>query len=139
MCAGQDFQKSPAPQILFIERCIDLLKPGGKMGIVLPEGIFGNPSQSYILYWLMSKANIDAIVSLPSATFKISGKQGTSTRTQFIVVTKRKRDEDEQTSPVFMAIAQKIGHDSRGNPIDTNDLPKIVAKYQALRGGGADR
>jgi len=40
--------KQQAPQVLFIERCVQLLKEGGKLGIVLPEGIFGNPTDRYI-------------------------------------------------------------------------------------------
>ena len=40
--------KQQAPQVLFIERCVQLLKEGGKLGIVLPEGIFGNLTDRYI-------------------------------------------------------------------------------------------
>lgn len=123
------------PQILFIERCMELLKPGGKMGIVLPEGIFGNPSHQYIFGWLRTQANIDAIVSLPPETFKISGKQGTSTRTQFMLLTKFGLQKTQST-PIFMAIAYKVGHDSRGKNIRDNDLTKIVENYRKFRGGG---
>ena len=42
------FQGSVAPEVLFIERCLDWLTPGGRMGIVLPDGILGNPAAEYI-------------------------------------------------------------------------------------------
>jgi len=60
-------------EILFIERCLDLLKPGGRMGIVLPEGIFNNPSLSYVREFCEDRAFIRAVVSLPQETFFSSG------------------------------------------------------------------
>ncbi|KKK43109.1 MAG: Type I restriction-modification system methyltransferase subunit, partial [Candidatus Lokiarchaeum sp. GC14_75] len=54
--------KQLPPQVLFIERCIQLLKNGGKLGIILPEGIYGNPSDRYIWEYLISKGRILGIV-----------------------------------------------------------------------------
>jgi type I restriction enzyme M protein len=60
-------------EILFIERCLDLLKPGGRLGIVLPEGIFNNPSLAYVREFCEDRARILAVVSLPQETFYSSG------------------------------------------------------------------
>lgn len=60
-------------EVLFIERCLDLLKPGGRMGIVLPEGIFNNPSLSYVREFTEDRAFLRAVVSLPPETFNSSG------------------------------------------------------------------
>jgi type I restriction enzyme M protein len=60
-------------EILFIERCLDLLKPGGRMGIVLPEGVFNNPSLAYVREFCENRAFIRAVVSLPQETFFSSG------------------------------------------------------------------
>jgi type I restriction enzyme M protein len=60
-------------EILFIERCISLLKPGGRLGIVLPEGIFNNPSLAYVREFCENRAFIRAVVSLPQETFFSSG------------------------------------------------------------------
>lgn len=60
-------------EILFIERCLDLLKPGGRLGIVLPEGIFNNPSLAYVREFCEDRARILAVVSLPQETFSSSG------------------------------------------------------------------
>ena len=60
-------------EILFIERCLSLLKPGGRLGIVLPEGIFNNPSLAYVREFCENRAFIRAVVSLPQETFLSSG------------------------------------------------------------------
>src|SRR5262249_49339397 len=60
-------------EVLFIERCLALLKPGGRMGIALPEGIFNNPSLAYVREFCEDRARIMAVVSLPQETFYSSG------------------------------------------------------------------
>ncbi len=60
-------------ELLFIERCIDLLKPGGRLGIVLPEGVFNNPSLAYVRAFVEDRAYLRAVVSLPQDTFMSSG------------------------------------------------------------------
>jgi len=60
-------------EILFIERCLDLLVPGGRLGIVLPEGIFNNPSLQYVREFVEDRARLLAVVSLSQDTFKSSG------------------------------------------------------------------
>lgn len=66
-------QASIKTEILFIERCLDLLKPGGRLGIVLPEGIFNNPSLAYVREFVEDRAFLRAVVSLPPETFFSSG------------------------------------------------------------------
>jgi type I restriction enzyme M protein len=60
-------------EILFIERCLSLLKPGGRMSIVLPEGIFNNPSLAYVREFCEDRSRVLAVVSLPQETFYSSG------------------------------------------------------------------
>ena len=60
-------------EVLFLERCLTLLKPGGRLGIVLPEGIFNNPSLIYVREFCENRAFIRAVVSLPQETFYSSG------------------------------------------------------------------
>ena len=123
------------PQILFLERCLEFLREGGRMGIVLPEGIFGNPQHRRVRDWLLRHAEVVALVSLPAAAFKISGKQGTSTRTQFAIL--RKRTDGSQEQPIFMAMATKVGHDSRGQEIPRNDLPDIAKRFRDFEARGS--
>jgi type I restriction enzyme M protein len=60
-------------EILFIERCLDLLKPGGRMGIVLPEGVFNNPSLRHVREFVEDRAFLRAVISLPQEAFVSSG------------------------------------------------------------------
>ncbi len=78
-------------EILFIERCLDLLKPGGRLGIVLPEGIFNNPSLAYVREFVEDRAKILAVVSLPQETFMSSGA---SVKASLLFL--RKFDEQER-------------------------------------------
>lgn len=68
------------PQLLFVERSLQLLKPGGRLGVILPESLFGSPSYSYIIEWLQTKASILAVAAMPEPLFKTSGKAGTHTK-----------------------------------------------------------
>lgn len=98
-------EKQP-PQILFIERIIQLLKVGGRAGIVLPEGIFGNPSDRYIWQYIKKQASIIGVVSLSQETFQPS----THTKTSIVFLEKK----NENRSSVFFAIAKSIGHNKNG-------------------------
>ena len=59
--------------MLFIERFLDLLQPGGRLGIVLPEGVFNNPSLGYVHEFVEDHAVLRAVISLPRETFFSSG------------------------------------------------------------------
>jgi type I restriction enzyme M protein len=60
-------------EILFIERCLALLKPGGRLGIVLPEGVYNNPSLAHVREYVEDRAFIRAVISLPQETFYSAG------------------------------------------------------------------
>ncbi len=102
-------RKKQPPQILFIERIIQLLKDGGRAGIVLPEGIFGNPSDRYIWEYIRKYTSILGIVSLSQETFQPS----THTKTSVVFLEKKQNNR----SNIFMAIANAIGHDKNGKEI----------------------
>lgn len=114
-----------APQYLFIERCIHLLKPGGKMGIVLPDGIFGNDQLGYIRNIISDNCQIVAVVDVPKETFM----PHTSTKTSILFV-KKLTEKSEKDYPVFMAVAEKCGHDRRGNTLEEEDLSGIAPIFR---------
>jgi type I restriction enzyme M protein len=60
-------------ELLFIERCLALLQPGGRLGIVLPEGVYNNPSLGYVREFVEDRAFLRAVISLPPETFFSSG------------------------------------------------------------------
>ncbi len=135
------------PQVLFIERCLQLLKEGGRMGIVLPEGIFGNPSERYIWEFIFQNAEVLGVISMPPETFQPS----THTKTSVLIL--RKRQGGGKRHKIFMGIAEKAGHDKNGkviykmrpdgsfvldankNKIVDDDTPTIAAKFRAFQVG----
>ena len=113
-----------APQILFIERCLQLLKKDGKMAIVLPDGVYGNESLSYVRNWLVNKAQIIAIIDVPLEIFL----PNTGTKTSIMIV--KKTIPKNKDYPVFMAIADYCGHDRRGKEISEDDIIKIAPEFK---------
>lgn len=98
-----------SPQVLFIERCIQLLREGGRMGIVLPEGVFGNPSDRYIWECVSAACSVTGVISLPQETFQPS----THTKTSVLFLEKT----TNRHNSLFMAIANSVGHNKNGKPI----------------------
>ncbi len=68
---GKDKNNRPT-ELIFVERCLNLLKPGGRMGIVLPDGNLNNPSLAWLRRWAEGRAKLLAVVSLPEETFRSS-------------------------------------------------------------------
>ncbi|MEW8552654.1 MAG: N-6 DNA methylase [Candidatus Thiodiazotropha sp.] len=129
------------PAVLFIDRCLQLLKPGGRLLIVLPDGILCNSGDRYVREYLMGrkdeatgrfiggKAIVKAVVSLPPVTFQLSGA---GAKTSFVYLQK-KRPGDEQ-GPVFMAVAESVGFDVKQNKevlTGENHLVRILEAYKA--------
>ncbi len=116
------------PQVVFVERCLGLLKEGGRMGIVVPESLISNKSHRYVVQYIRDRADITAVLGMPDELFKTSGKGGTHTKTCLLVAEKRE-GSGRKRRPVFMAEAKWCGHDSRARSIEKNDLPKISENY----------
>jgi type I restriction enzyme M protein len=113
-------QKSLPPEILFIERALQLLKPGtGRMAMVIPNGILNNPGLAYVRHWLFTHAQVLAVVDMHRDLFQPKNDTQTS-----MVLMRRLSDKEvakaQKTGldyPLFMAVAEKIGHDKRGGVI----------------------
>ena len=118
-------QSSVPPEILFVERCTQLLVPGGRMGIVLPDNILGAPGLGYIREWLIKNHRIVASVDLHVDTFQPGN--GTQTSVLFLQKkTQEQKDTEEKSGTmadynIFMAMVEKVGHDKRGNPTFKRD------------------
>ncbi len=112
------------PEQLFIERCIQFLRPGGRMAIVLPDSILGSPGLGYIRQWLRKETRIFASVDLHQDAFQ----PHTGVQTSILIVQKKTDDQknDELKRGVvvqkaFMVMADKVGHDKRGNTLYKRD------------------
>lgn len=121
-----------APQILFIERCMQLLSPGGRLGIVLPDGILGNDKLGYIRDYLIKRARILAVIDVPIETFM----PHTSTKTSVIILQKYNVNEiPDDDYDVFMAIADTCGHNRRGDLLLEDDIALTPELYKQWKSG----
>lgn len=115
-------------EILFIERCLDLLKPGGRMAIVLPNGHFENPSLEYLRDYIKQRARILSVVNLPQETFI---PYGTGVKTSLLFLEKNLKQYALDYT-IFFSKITKLGYqgnknatpiykkDSHGNNITEN-------------------
>lgn len=111
-----------APEILFIEQCFNFLKPGGKLAIVLPDGILGNPNNESVREWILKRFKLLASVDLPVETFLPQvGVQASLLFLQKKTKLEALKSLDDEDYQVFMAIAEAVGKDRRGAPVYVRD------------------
>jgi len=110
----------PAEQ-LFIESALGFLKPGGIMGVVIPDGILNNPGLRFLRSWLLNRSRLIASIDLPKETFAANG--GVDNASVLILQKlsideiRRISDGQHDKSNVFMAKPRTCGIDKRGSPV----------------------
>ncbi|MDR0603161.1 MAG: N-6 DNA methylase [Bacteroidales bacterium] len=145
----KNIQSSQNTDILFIERCLKLLKEGGKMGIVLPNGNFENPSLEYLRAYIKQKAKLLAVIKLPQETFI---PFGTGVKTSILFLEKDSQNDKKQYD-IFWGKVTKLGYqgnkngtllykknefgqvikDKNGQPILEEDFSEIVEQYNNFK------
>lgn len=148
-------QNGQVPDILFIERCLQLLKDGGRMAIVLPDGNLNNSSLGYVREFIQQRARILAVVSMPVGTFMHAG---VNPKTSVLFLQKLNQKDLERLKskkyPIFMAVAEKVGYDlnsktpkvlykknekgeilkdKNGEPILDTDVPTIIEAFNEFK------
>jgi type I restriction enzyme M protein len=110
------------PEVLFLERAWRWVKPGtGRIAILLPDGLLGNPSDEYVRWWILRHCEVLASVDLPIEPFKVTVKEYKLTPALPSLLVLRRRSDDELKQPVypdywvFMAVVDRAGVDPRGN------------------------
>lgn len=129
--------KQQAPQVLFIERCYSLLKPGGKLGIILPDGVLGGSKIGYIPYFIKDKFELVASIDCPLESFS----PNTTTKVHLLVL--RKKIKAHVIKKIFMGVPAVIGHDKKGHPvyedirneIIRDDLNKTISGWKKFSEG----
>lgn len=96
---------SSLTEVLFIERCLNLLKPGGRMGIVLPEGVLNNTNLQKIRDYVESRAKILLIVSIPQDVFIASGA---TVKPSLLFFKKFTIDESQQYKEIVLRAEKEI-------------------------------
>lgn len=124
--------------VLFIERCIELLKPNGRMSIVLPDNIFGSKETEDLRKWINDKCRILGVVGIPRNTFM----PHTAVKTSILFLQKREKKSKCEEN-IFFAISEKPGKDGRGNIIYKSkihtwaeidhDLNDIIVKFNEFK------
>jgi type I restriction enzyme M protein len=112
------------PEVLFLERAWRWAKPGtGRIAILLPDGLLGNPSDEYVRWWILHHCEVLASVDLPIEPFKVTLKDYrlTPALPSLLVLRRRSQEELMHTAHpdywVFMAVVNRAGVDARGNQL----------------------
>ena len=111
--------------VLFMERCLNWLKPGGRLGIVIDDSILNGKTNADVRRLIVSLSVIEAVISLPDVTFRPYATAKAS-----ILFLRKKQEVNETQSPVFMAHAEHVGRKPNGDPLytdhrDGNGQPKL--------------
>lgn len=134
--------------ILFVERSLQLLKPGGKLGIILDDSVLNGSLNSDIRELIFKEAIVEAIISLPEVTFMPYSSAKSS-----IVILRKKDSENERflQNDIFMANIENVGHKPNGEPlysderdetgklIPLNDLPKVIEIWNHYKKGNKSK
>jgi type I restriction enzyme M protein len=125
-------RKRQLTEVLFLERCLRLLKSDGILGIVLPDSVLSNVSSEYVIDFLDNQAVWEAVVSLPPETFV---PYGSGVKASLVFLRKKDPEGKLKQGKVFMARAENIGYDATGRATGRNDLtPEILESYKRSRG-----
>lgn len=111
--------KQVGRDLLFIERALQLIKPGGRLAIVLPQGKLNNTNTEYIRQWLLGKARVLAVIGLHGNTFK--PHTGTKTSLLFLQKWGGEAGKPKDDYPIFMATSKKSGKDNSGEYVYRKD------------------
>ena len=103
--SGEGLRSEVRPEVLFVERCVQLLRDGGILGIILPETFFHASSGAHVLAFI-ERHNIKWIVDLPHNTFRPHN----NAKCVFVVLQKNTPQEEK----INMAVAEEMGHDHQG-------------------------
>jgi len=123
----KEMSRTKLTEVLFLALCINLLKPYGRLGIVLPDGILTNSSLKFVRDYIKKETIVKAVVSLPQETFM---PYGSGVKTSLLFLEKKNpADPYYEQEPVFMAISKNIGYDATGRATSKNDFPKILEEY----------
>jgi type I restriction enzyme M protein len=117
-------------EVLGLERCIQFLRPGGRLGIVLPDGILVNRATRYVRSWLEARAKVRALVSLPIETF---APYGAGIKTSVLVVRKWRANEGRPADyEVHLSRIDHVGYDASGRFREGSELDSAAGEIRAF-------
>ncbi len=117
--SGDSERPTQKSEILFIERCIELAKPGtGRIAIVVPEGVMTNTSLQYVRDYILKYCELQASISLPESAFS---HFGAGIKSSLLFLRRKAKKERLLDYTVFMGVAKQVGIDSTGRE-EENEL-----------------
>lgn len=119
--------------VLAVERALQLIKPGGRIAIVVIDGVLNNQRTVYVRDYIRRNAHIQGVVSLNAETFEGYGARA---KTSILFLEKKDAPNDAAPGPVFMAIARNTGLASNGEQIAGNVLPDVLLDWKEYRRNG---
>ncbi len=129
--------RSAKREVLLLERQIRLLRPGGRLAVVIPEGILSNRNDRHIRDYIRRECIVKAIIRLPQDAFRLS--EGAACTSILYAVKKDPEDPDiAEQSDIFFARAEHIGTSPSGKPIAENDLLAIREQFRRFESGEWD-
>ena len=125
--------KSSLPlEILALERCFQLLRPGGKLAIVLQDGVLTDDRHEFVRQWYHANAELVAVVSLPTHTFT---PFGANPKTSVLFLRKRKPGEKPvPEAKTFFGRLDAIGYDATGRPEKGSEIDEMIKAFHAEGG-----
>jgi hypothetical protein len=105
------------PELLFLERCLEWLAPGGWLGIVLPKAVLDTKTYLGGRAVLFDQADLRGVITLHRHAFQ----PHTGVQTCLLLAQKRRLDQPMSNEPVFMALSRRAGQDSEGRPVYRRD------------------
>ncbi len=119
--------------ILAVERALQLVKPGGRIAIVVIDGVLNNQRNAYVRDFIRRNARIQGVVSLNAETFEGYGARA---KTSILFLEKKETPNDDAPVPVFMSIARNTGLAANGEQIAGNVLPDVLLDWKEYRRNG---
>ena len=126
--------KKSNAEALFIERCLNLLKPGGRAGLVLPDGILNNPNMEDVRKYVESEADILNITSIPADVFIASGA---NVKPSLLFLRKKIKNEGNTDNVISISKVDDAGINSKGLPSDNQQLTELAPVVKEWIAGGA--
>ncbi len=114
--------------VLFVERCVQLLRPGGRLAIVLPHNKFAGSTSANLREWLLKKTRVLAVVGLGRCTFLPHTHQ----KANVLFLRKNETTSQNNDYPVFFSISERDGKNSKGQFLLRDDAPNEGAAWDRV-------
>ena len=120
---------------LAVERSIRLVKPGGRIAIVVIDGLLNNKSAKFVRDYIKQNTKVQAIISMNKETFQ---GYGSEIKTSILILQRKDEPDKGEQEDTFMAVAANTGYAPNGDVIAGNELPDILMNFQAFAKGDTE-